>query len=334
MDLDKPTVLIELGGGIGNVVLATPLLVALGELKLLVDVVLVADYSGTSELLSPWSAVRNILDRRDPVLLTRRYHYVIPALPPFYAARFRCGFHGLVRTLRPPPEPLFYCNEQEFYLRFARDLGYPADRQPALCLPVPPSRACGVTNDMLVIAPGCKTGEMAAKRWPHFPTLAAAFDNVIVVGTSDDLRRYDGAALEFPARTRLLVDQLTLRQTAELLAGAGVVVANDSGLAYVAAAVGTPAIIIFGPTSDRTLGPFPPNVAVLRRGMACEPCWFGSRFQACGGRITCLEELQVETVIAAIEQQGLKPGCDLSRTRLHADEKAAESPRPMPERIS
>jgi heptosyltransferase I len=104
---------------------------------------------------------------------------------------------------------------------------------------------------------------------------------------------------------RLLTNSLSLRQTAELLASAGAVVANDSGLAYVAAAVGVPSIILFGPTPDRTLGQFPPNVITLRESLPCQPCWFQARFQACDRRITCLERLPVKVVRNAIEGEGL-----------------------------
>ena len=149
----------------------------------------------------------------------------------------------------------------------------------------------------VVLAPGCKTGEMTAKRWPYFPELAERFDDVAVVGTGDDLRRFDGTAMRFAAHVRSFAGRLTLRATAEVLASAGVVVANDSGLAHVAAAVGTPTVMIFGPTPHATLGRFPPNVAVLRAGLPCEPCWFGgARFRACDRRIDCLRSLGVEEV--------------------------------------
>jgi ADP-heptose:LPS heptosyltransferase len=115
----------------------------------------------------------------------------------------------------------------------------------------------------------------------------------------------------FAAHVRSFVGRLTLRDTAELLASAGVVVANDSGLAHVAAAVGTPTLMIFGPTPHATLGRFPHNVRVLRAGMPCEPCWFGrARFEACARRIDCLRSLsagQVEAAIASIRELSRVP---------------------------
>ena len=64
----------------------------------------------------------------------------------------------------------------------------------------------------------------------------------------------------------------------------------------VSAAVGTPTLILFGPTPHATLGWFPSNVRVLRAGLECEPCWLSGRFQACKGQISCLEWLSVASV--------------------------------------
>lgn len=301
-----PTVLVHLGAGVGNVVLATPLLLALHEMGFETDVWLSADYPQTADLLRPWSAVRDILVGTPGPSLFSRYAHILPAIPPFYWPRFAPRFHRVPGLVARPHESLFYEDEQEFYLSFARRLGWTQDRAPAYSLPIPQNDSHGVTGRTVVLAPGCKTGEMATKRWPHFTELAEAFDDVVVVGTPDDLRRRDGRPVEFSHRVRSFVGSLTLRQTAELMASAGVVVANDSGLAHVAGAVGVPTLIIFGPTPDLSLGAFPPNVTPLRQGLACEPCWFKMRFQACGRRISCLDGLGVDAVVEAVLRTGLE----------------------------
>ena len=62
--------------------------------------------------------------------------------------------------------------------------------------------------------------------------------------------------MNFPAHVRSLVEQLSLREIAEVIASAGVVVGNDSGLSHVAGAVGTPTVVLFGPTPSESLGPY------------------------------------------------------------------------------
>lgn len=132
--------------------------------------------------------------------------------------------------------------------------------------------------------------------------MAEAFENVAVVGTQDDLHQFDGRAMVFPEHVLCLAGKLTLRETAEAIAAAGVVIANDSGLGHVAGAVGVPAILFFGLTPDRTLGPLPPNVKIVRTGLTCEPCWFGARLKACAGSVNCLQKLSVESVVEAVKE--------------------------------
>jgi ADP-heptose:LPS heptosyltransferase len=294
---NEQAVLVHLASGIGNIVLATPLLVALTQMEFSIDVLMDADYPQTADLLRDWSILRAVYDGGTKNLASlNMYDVIIPAIPPFYWNRFVHVYHMPSGNVRRPPDGLFYRDEQEYYLEFARRLGYPADCRPLYRLPVAPSDRFGVAGSTLVIAPGCKTGEMAAKRWPYFPELAEEFEDVAVVGTADDLRRNDGTPMEFPRHAQWFVDRLTLRETAELLAAAGAVVGNDSGLSHVAAAVGTPTVMLFGPTPHLSLGQLPPNVKVLRTGLACEPCWFGSRLHACAAQIHCLNQLTVETV--------------------------------------
>jgi ADP-heptose:LPS heptosyltransferase len=301
-------VLVHLASGIGNIVLATPLLVALDELGLTVDVCLSADYPATADLLRGWSILRNVVSTLAPPLSDGRYDAILPAVPPFYWSRFRHAYHRKSRCIARPADSLFYENEQAYYLAFARALGYPADRHPPLSLPVGPSHSLSAAA--VVLAPGSKTGEMSAKRWPWFSRLAASLPDVSVVGTADDLFEADGSPLCFPPHVQNLSGKLSLRETAETIAAAGLVIANDTGLAYVSAAVGTPTIILFGPTPDRSLGPLPANVTVVRCGLPCEPCWFTARLAHCSQRLDCLRALEPDRVLSAIQlMQGI-PQCE------------------------
>ena len=306
---DPGEVLVQIGAGIGNVVLATPLLAALHEMRFKVDVWLCGDYAQTVDLLRAWSAVRTVSTDASLDPRSRPYTHLIPAIPPFYWPRYAPRYPPTLPVLPRPSESLFYQDEQEFYLSFARRLGYAPDTRPLVRLPIALAEVQEIGLNTLVIAPGSKTGEMSAKRWPYYSELADEFDNVAVVGTADDLQRYDNTPLRFSPHVKTFVDRLTLRETAELLAAAAVVVANDTGLAYISAAVGTPTLILFGPTPHIALGRLPPNVRVLRAGLACEPCWFGRRFHACAGRIDCLRRLSVSRV----RDQAL----DLLGNRLH-----------------
>lgn len=288
----RAEVLVHLASGIGNIVLATPLLVVLARNGFVVDLLLDADYPGVHELFDGWTAVRRAYVSH--ALALAWYDYIAAAIPPFYWHRFRSRYAAL--GLSRPPDALFYENEQAYYLEFARFLGCDVNDAPHYFLP----RPLQTPTATIALAPGSKPGEMAAKRWPFFAELAAAFDDVVLVGTNDDPARFDGTPMGFPSHVRSFIGCLSLRETASLLAGAAAVVANDCGLGHLAGALGTPTILLFGPTPDRTLGRLPEHVTVLRAGLQCEPCWLSARLRACSRRIDCLHQLSVESVIRAV----------------------------------
>jgi len=297
----RGSALVHLASGIGNIVLATPLLVALHRLGIETDVLLDADYPQTADLLRGWSLVRAVYSGAQTAAVQfDQYTHLVPAVPPFYWQRYARRYAALPRALPRPRDALFYANEQQYYLDFGRRLGYADIPDPVYRLPIAPDRSAAVSRRTVVIAPGCKTGKMAAKRWPHFTELAVRFPDVALVGTGDDLADGAGMRLTFPAHVRSFVDTLTLRRCVEIMSSAGVVVGNDSGLCHAAAATGVPTVMLFGPTSESVLGQLPSNVAVLRTGLPCEPCWPRARLGACNGRVDCLHQLSVQRVTDCI----------------------------------
>jgi heptosyltransferase-2 len=92
-----------------------------------------------------------------------------------------------------------------------------------------------------------------------------------------------------------------LRNAILALAAAAVAVSNDSGLLHVAAAAGTPAIGIFGPTSPWHWAPLNPLAAVIeaKTRVECRPC----HKPVC--RLThhrCMRDIPPEQLLAAVRQ--------------------------------
>jgi heptosyltransferase-2 len=89
-----------------------------------------------------------------------------------------------------------------------------------------------------------------------------------------------------------------LRNAILALAAADVAVSNDSGLLHVAAALGTPSIGIFGPTSPWHWAPLNPLAAVIetQTKVDCRPCHKPTcRY----GHHRCMREIPPERVVAA-----------------------------------
>jgi heptosyltransferase-2 len=106
------------------------------------------------------------------------------------------------------------------------------------------------------------------KRWPisHFAELArrlaAEGAAVWVLGGPNE----SALAQEIVAAAASCARDLTgpgLRDSILALKAANAAVANDSGLMHVAAALGTPTVALFGPTSPRLWGPLNPLAAAL-----------------------------------------------------------------------
>jgi heptosyltransferase-2 len=117
----------------------------------------------------------------------------------------------------------------------------------------------------------------SSKRWTYYAEAAKllverGLDVWVIGGPGEkDLANEIVAAAGPRARDLTTGD---LRNGVIGMAAANVAVANDSGLMHIAAAVGTPTIGIFGPTSPQLWGPLNPLAATVqtRTIVPCQPC--------------------------------------------------------------
>lgn len=149
-----------------------------------------------------------------------------------------------------------------------------------------------------VLAPGAVG---PSKRWSAYGELAARLAElgftVWVVGGPDEKTLATEIARNAP-QTRDLTGA-DLRNAILALAAATVAVSNDSGLLHVAAAIGTPSIGIFGPTSPWHWAPLNPLAAVIetKSDVPCRPC----HKPTCRLRHhRCMRDIPMEQVAAAV----------------------------------
>jgi ADP-heptose:LPS heptosyltransferase len=91
----------------------------------------------------------------------------------------------------------------------------------------------------------------------------------------------------------------TLKQLGALLKRCACVVSNDSGPMHIAAAVGTPVLGIYGPTSPVLQGPFgSQHVIVRKEGLDC----LGCNYTKCPIGHPCMLELSVDSVKESVLQ--------------------------------
>jgi heptosyltransferase-2 len=232
------------------------------------------------------------------------------ALVPFFARiRERIGYHGEARYIllnrrfpkstlprlvdryaalagsfkNPTPEPrLTSTTGQQLAVRAA--LGLPPDAAP------------------VVFCPGAEYGP--AKRWPihHFAHLATLLAQrpatpVWIVGSHKDApvgaeieKLAGGGALNLCGRT-------SLEQAIDLIAGARVVVTNDSGLMHVAAALDRPLVALYGSSRPGYTPPLSTHAKILSLGLECSPCF---KRECPLKHLRCLEDISPDRVLALL----------------------------------
>jgi ADP-heptose:LPS heptosyltransferase len=151
---------------------------------------------------------------------------------------------------------------------------------------------------------------LAAKRWSseRFTLLcgrlvADGWEVVLVVGP-DELQESDALQREVPGVGRF---EGPLPSVARFLSTCGLAVANDNGIAHLAAGVRTPVISLFGPTPVE-FGPFSPTAIALRPSL-CPPCFDVRRpVVRCvlNLNFACLTDLSVDLVYRTVAEQ-MKP---------------------------
>ena len=130
---------------------------------------------------------------------------------------------------------------------------------------------------------------------------------VLLIGGKEDLELNESllAPLDVPPGSVLnLAGKTPFGQTAAYLESCALFIGNDSSPMHLAAAVGTPVIAIFGPTSPQEYGPYPlddPKHIAIWRHPTGQPCFFLGKMQACE-HCTCMSSVTVDDVWNAVQR--------------------------------
>jgi heptosyltransferase II len=236
------------------------------------------------------------------------------ALAPFFAGiPERTGFFGEVRLLllndlrygeRRLPRMVDRCAALALPARAELPLEWPMPELKVARSEVEAwRRQHGLIDDrpVVALAPGAVG---PSKRWPasaYAMLVRSLLDSglgVWVLGGPQEKNLMKEIIGETTARDLTDAD---LRNAVLALAAAAIAVSNDSGLLHVAAALGTPSIGIFGPTSPWHWAPLNPLAATIEATtkLDCRPC----HKPVC--RLVhhrCMRDIPPEQVFAAVDQ--------------------------------
>jgi hypothetical protein len=161
--------------------------------------------------------------------------------------------------------------------------------------------------------------DKSTKVYPHFPEVIELLRNrcpnlrVVQLGSTTS-ERLKGVDVQ-------LINKTTLPQAASIIAGAALHIDNESGLVHVAASVGTPSCVLFGPTPSAYFG-YRENINLEPR--VCGGCWWATSDWMINcprgfDRPVCLGETSPEIVAEAVAAFLAGASCGTSEIRVSAD---------------
>lgn len=156
------------------------------------------------------------------------------------------------------------------------------------------------SGPIMAVCPGAEYGP--AKRWPaeRFGRLAS-----LAAASGYRIRLFGGPkdtsiAADIVAAAGVPVDNLvgrtSLMEAAALLAGADVVVSNDSGLMHVAGALERPLVVLYGSSSEKMTPPTGLKSVVVSHDLPCRPCF---KRECPLGTLACFAAITPNEVMAA-----------------------------------
>jgi lipopolysaccharide heptosyltransferase I len=143
------------------------------------------------------------------------------------------------------------------------------------------------------------------KRWPtdRFGALAAAMRDrigvasIVLWGPSEESLARSVVAASRGAAS--MAPRTTITDIASIARSARLIVSGDTGPLHIAAAVGTPAIGLFGPTLAARNGPWDDADITISRYDTC-PCHYERR---CRKATPCIDDISLDEVLAAVERR-------------------------------
>lgn len=163
------------------------------------------------------------------------------------------------------------------------------------------------SKNTMAICPGAEFGP--SKRWPaeYYAEIAIFYVNkgwnVLCIGSKND----EDIGIEIGSLNNLgcnesfinLIGKTSLQDAIDILAFTEKVVTNDSGLMHISAAVKTPLVALYGPSSPEYTPPLISKKKILRKTQGYEKVRYGSNEK---GYHQSLLDIKPEEVLNALEE--------------------------------
>ena len=308
-------------GGLGDMILLQPMLKSLRQHYPAAEIDLVCEKRNREIPALAGVSVRVLLydafpfrllfqlrrGRYDIAIDAEQFHYFSAVMAMMSRAPVRVGF-----KINPGRNTLYthLVNydlegyEAGEFMRLLRPLGIHDQAVVQGCLTVPGSGRAVIPS--VVVHVGAST---RYKYWKsaNFVELikrvasAAIAGDVFLVGGRNEEPVAERIAREagLGDRVKILAGRMTIQQTAEVIGNAALFIGGDSGLAHLAVALGTPTVVMFGPSDHKKWGVESPRNGVVRKDLACAPCFIFGYHKFCHS-IACMSGITVDDVMAGV----------------------------------
>ncbi|RKU13876.1 lipopolysaccharide heptosyltransferase II [Candidatus Poribacteria bacterium] len=122
---------------------------------------------------------------------------------------------------------------------------------------------------------------------------------ILLTGSTAESPLGEALAQIAKVETINLIGKTTLMQLGALIESCDLYLTCDSGPMHIAAAVGTPTIALFGPTSPMRHGPYGENHKVIEKPVECRPCYKRSCMRKDQPHL-CMTEIDPNQVVAQV----------------------------------
>jgi heptosyltransferase-2 len=157
----------------------------------------------------------------------------------------------------------------------------------------------------MAIAPGAAQPN---KLWPaaRFAEIGRRWQAIggqcWLVGGQNDCGACEAVAAGLStSATHNLCGRGTLPVVGEIIRRAALFVGNDSGLSHLAAAVGTPVVVISGPGDPTEVAPFTVHALTVKKSLFCSPCYSNRCFRK-DYPLECQDLVTAEDVWSAVRR--------------------------------
>ena len=284
-------ILLGITQGIGNVIMATPLMKALRTLNLEIDILEGGFKPNATDVLKNMPGVQIITEEEAEKKI---YLLGLQTIWPRQGIERFCAQARSAGNIINAWQQGIFAHEVEMNMSLAYTLNYKEDIPSLYCYYFKDMKytkdAFGSTDRKWVGIHVCRQyhHQFYANRALHKPhmishCLVEKEYIPIILGHKDcvvDKEAYHPDTI--------FMDGKPLDVTAGIIKNLDCMINEDSGIMHVAAAMDTPQIAVFGPTTDMKNRPWSEKAAVIKQGLSCVPCQYTPRESTCT-RNVCMD---------------------------------------------